>query len=144
MFCGSPLLAGLLVVIAVALIAYALLDVYTSVCWQSLGRRVKTLRPERQPPPRLAVPVRSALLVWLPSLLLLPALLWPFHLGQSAWLAIAVANTLIAVCEIFWLNTCLRAFRDPALRRVCATPLGRQRPEAQTRTPAGSAAVPVR
>jgi hypothetical protein len=142
--CATPLLAGLLVVAAVALAAYALMDLYTNVCWASLGRRAATLRPLQQPPPRFSIPGRSALLVWLPTLILLPALLWPFHFGRTAWLAVTVTNTLIAVCEVFWLNVCLRAFREPVLRRVCAAPFGRQRPAAQVRTPAGPAAVPVR
>jgi hypothetical protein len=140
--CDWPLLMGALILAALAAAAYTLLDVYTNYLWQGLGRRVATLRPTTGPPPRLAVPVRPALLVWLPTLVLLPLLLWPFHLGRVAWLAITVTNAALALSELFWLNTCLRAFRTPALRMVCATPIGRQRPAAQMRTPAGRSALP--
>ena len=140
--CDWPILAGALILAALAAVAYTLLDVYTNYLWQSLGRRVVTLRPISDPPPRFAVPLRAALVVWLPTLVLLPLLLWPFHLGRVAWLAITATNTLLAFSEVFWLNTCLRAFRTDALRAVCAAPIGRQQPAAQTRTPAGKSALP--
>jgi hypothetical protein len=132
--CASPRLVAALIVVVLALAAYALLDVYTNLLWHSLGRRAILLRPDiGGGDSRIAVPVVPALLVWVPSVLLMPALLYPFQLGGFWWAATFV-NTALACLEVFWLNGCLRAFARPegdALARVHAAPIARQRQEAQ-------------
>ncbi len=150
--CDAPVLSSFIVAAGLALAAYALLDVYTNYLWQSLGRRVRPLTVEGAPPGHHGSPIWSwawrwfyawrgafqrtcitpvwpVLLVWLPTIVILPALLQPFHIGQYLFW-IATINAALALLEVVWLNSCLHALRATGperLRAVCTTGIGRQR-----------------
>lgn len=86
-------------------------------------------RPGR--PHHLGVPV---LLVWVPTLVLLPALLAFFRLGWGAWITISTVNTIIGAFEVLWFFGCLHTLGElrsgaRELRpsgRVFGMPIGRQ------------------
>jgi hypothetical protein len=127
--CNFVLFEQLAIVVVIALICYALVDVYTNFCWVSLGRSVAPLdealrAADADPGPRgfLAkltsprrwylwqIPARPLLLVWVPTLI--PPLLFAFvfpippHLGT--WLLLVAANVAMMPFEIAWLSRCLR------------------------------------
>lgn len=151
-------LSALLVVALLTLASYGVMDVYTSLCWRSLGEKVPVLptpipssakhrtrtgSTRRQHAPLGAAPLKAMALIWLPTFVLLPALMFPFLHFNPAWWLILGINTLLVILECLWLNSSLRAFLTDEgvdLRRVFETPIGRQRTEAQMETPAGDAA----
>jgi hypothetical protein len=99
-----------------------------------------------QAPHALGVPV---LLVWVPTLVLLPALLAFFRLGWAAWITVSTVNTVIAAFEVLWFFGCVRALgvmhsgaREMARSKtVFGMQIGRQRREAtEAAEPAPSAA----
>ena len=134
--CNHIWIEDIIVVLALALVAYAVVEVYTSFCWASLGRRVQTLAP---PPPedaaqspddaaepgservivlgadkkrgRPRVLLGGMMLLWLPTMLL-PLAYLPFQLG-AAWYVFFGANTVLSVAEAYWFRRCQLGAYDP-------------------------------
>lgn len=145
-------LVGALLVVVMGLIAYALMDLYTNFCWEKLGRGDRPVGDvirrgcrAGMKPPRVAVPKGTALLVWLPTVLALPAVLWLFGVGGWVLGIVSLVNVAVACLEIFWLNACLRAFCYPAtLRTVMESRIGRKAQGPAVTTPASPSPAPSR
>jgi hypothetical protein len=132
--CNRLWIEDFVIVVAVALFAYALIDVYTEFLWQALGRRVRTLdRCGDAVAPRLRrpstwragfIPLLPALAVWLPTVLA-PLLILPFNEMQLGFWILFAANATLMPFEAFWLDRCLRGIADPGAYPETQIPYGR-------------------
>jgi hypothetical protein len=118
--CDWVILEDIIVIGGLALIMYAMMELYTNFLWSNLGRRVRPIVNAPDNPdaldetagePLLYVPILSGLAVWVPTLVP-PFLLFAFNIGSSWWLLLG-ANTLLAAIEIIWFELCLRGIANP-------------------------------
>jgi hypothetical protein len=119
--CNHIWIEDVIMIVLLALVAFAVVEVYTNFCWASLGRRVDSLDPAcARSPGRFAgaTPLGVALL-WVPTVML-PFAFYPFQLG-SAWYALVAGNALLAMAEMFWFHRCLLGLDG---RRYPETTLG--------------------
>jgi hypothetical protein len=131
--CNNVVLEQLALVVVIALICYALVDVYTNFCWATLGRRIEPLdsfeRRARQPDDSLGwkdrwirrlqspsrwqawrIPLVQLLLVWLPTLAAPLLFLFVFPISEY-WLTFGLlvgVNVAMAPVEVAWFSRCIR------------------------------------
>ena len=133
-----PSIPNLVILAALALLAYELMDIYTNFAWQSLGRRTEALRPARAP--HNARRAGQAALVWLPTVLVLPVVFWAFRADDLiAWVVTSV-NGIAAMLEVVWFAACLRALKVEDVRTVCGSAIGRRQKQAESPPPSRHAA----
>ena len=118
--CSNMWAVDLAIILGIALIAYAAVEVYTNFCWGSLGRGVRPLDWRHAPKIRWWPPSSwrffsmapwPVVLVWLPAALV-PLLLLPFDVGAGLWALVGI-NFAVCVAELFWCSRCLHGLRDP-------------------------------
>jgi hypothetical protein len=131
--CNYVVLEQLALVVVIALICYALVDVYTNFCWATLGRRLEPLdsfeRRARQPDEHVCwwsrllrrlrspsrwqawrIPLVQLLLTWLPTLAAPLLFLFVFPISEY-WLTFGLlvgVNVAMAAVEIAWFSRCIR------------------------------------